>query len=386
MKQKLIESFLRTFPGEAPRVFFAGGRINLIGEHTDYNGGHVFPCALTMGTWCLLRKRPDDALCFYSLNFQEAGVLKSSLKELVYKKEMGWANYAAGMLWAMGKKGITVPTGFDMLLYGNIPNGAGLSSSSSVEVAVGEALRACYGLPLTNVEIALLGQRTENGFIGVNTGIMDQFVIAMGKEGQAVFLDTATLDYRYAPADLKGCSIIIINTLKKRGLADSKYNERRSECEHALKELKTVLPIQTLGDLTTKEFEKHQALITSPVERRRAKHAVTENQRTLQAFAALEKGDLAAFGKLMNESHASLRDDYEVSCRELDALVETAQSCPGVLGARMTGAGFGGCAIAIVRDEEAVNVQQKIAQAYLEKIGHPCAFYMASVGGGPREL
>ena len=386
-KQELISSFYEAFgPGTEPRVFFAGGRVNLIGEHVDYNGGHVLPCALTMGTWGLLRRRTDDRLRFYSLNFPQAGVLEGTLSSVRFHERNQWTNYVLGMLFALRERGIVLSSGFELLIYGNIPNGSGLSSSASLEVVAGAAFRACYDLDLTNVELALLGQRAENGFIGLNSGIMDQFSIALGREEQAVFLNTGTLEYEYVPVALGDNVILIMNTCKRRTLADSKYNERRSECERALAALQKVLPVKDLASLDAPTFEAYKRLIENDTERARAEHVVYECARTVEACEKLRDRDLAAFGQLMNASHDSLRDLYAVSCKELDTLVSEARSCPGVLGARMTGAGFGGCAVAIVNKSSVDAVMDKVGRAYEQAIGHPCAFYVAQVGGGPREL
>ena len=305
-------------------VYFAPGRVNMIGEHTDYNGGHVFPCALTIGTYGVARKRDDKKLRFYSMNFENLGVLESSVEGLKPEKEADWTNYPKGVMWAFGEKGMKVESGMDLVLFGNIPNGSGLSSSASVEVLTGFILRDMFGFDVTNQDLALIGQYSENKFNGVNCGIMDQFAIAMGKAGHAIFLDTATLKYEYAPIKLENAKIVISCSNKKRGLGDSKYNERRSECETALAELQKVVKINALGDLTEAQFEQYQDAITSPVCRKRAKHAVYENQRTIKAVEALQNNDVALFGKLMNDSHVSLRDDYEVTGIELDTLVEEA--------------------------------------------------------------
>ena len=296
--------------------------MNLIGEHTDYNGGHVFPCALTIGTYGAARKREDNKLRFYSMNFEKLGIIESSLDELVPAKEAGWTNYPKGVMWAFGEKGMKVPGGMDLMLYGNIPNGSGLSSSASVEVLTGYILRDFFGFDVTNQDLALIGQYAENNFNKVNCGIMDQFAIAMGKKDNAIFLDTADLSFEYAPIVLEGAKIVIASSNKKRGLGDSKYNERRSECETALAELQQVVQINGLGDLDEETFEKYQSAIQDDVRRRRAKHAVYENQRTVRAVAALKANDVALFGQLMNASHVSLRDDYEVTGVELDTLVE----------------------------------------------------------------
>ncbi len=386
-KAELIQSFIDTFgPGEAPRCFFAGGRVNLIGEHVDYNGGHVLPCALTMGTWGLLRRRSDDRLRFYSLNFPQLGVLEGTLTGIRFQERNQWTNYVLGMLFALKERGIELSSGFELLIYGNIPNGSGLSSSASLEVVAGAALRSCYDLDVTNVELAILGQRAENGFIGLNSGIMDQFSIALGKEDAAVFLNTGTLSYEYVPVELGDNVILIMNTCKRRTLADSKYNERRSECESALKALQQVLPVKDLASVDLRTFEANKRRIENETERDRAEHVVYECARTIQACDRLRNGDLVSFGRLMNASHDSLRDLYAVSCKELDTLVEQARSCPGVLGVRMTGAGFGGCAVAIVQKDAVNAVMEKVGAAYEAAIGYPCAFYVASIGGGPREI
>ena len=367
-------------------VYFAPGRVNMIGEHTDYNGGHVFPCALTIGTYGVARKRDDKKLRFYSMNFENLGVLESSVEGLKPEKEADWTNYPKGVIWAFDKKGYPVTSGMDLLLYGNIPNGSGLSSSASVEVLTGFILRDFFGFDVTNQDLALIGQYSENNFNGVNCGIMDQFAIAMGKKDHAIFLDTATLKYEYAPIRLENAKIVISCSNKKRGLGDSKYNERRSECETALAELQKVVKIDALGDLTEAQFEQYRDAITNPVCQKRAKHAVYENQRTIKAVEALQNNDVALFGKLMNDSHVSLRDDYEVTGIELDTLVEEAWKIDGVIGSRMTGAGFGGCTISIVRDEAIEEFIKQVGEAYEKKIGYAADFYVVEIGDGPCRL
>ena len=367
-------------------VYFAPGRVNMIGEHTDYNGGHVFPCALTIGTYGVARKRDDKKLRFYSMNFENLGVLESSVEGLKPEKEADWTNYPKGVMWAFGEKGMKVESGMDLVLFGNIPNGSGLSSSASVEVLTGFILRDMFGFDVTNQDLALIGQYSENKFNGVNCGIMDQFAITMGKAGHAIFLDTATLKYEYAPIRLENAKIVISCSNKKRGLGDSKYNERRSECETALAELQKVVKINALGDLTEAQFEQYQDAITSPVCRKRAKHAVYENQRTIKAVEALQNNDVALFGKLMNDSHVSLRDDYEVTGIELDTLVEEAWKIDGVIGSRMTGAGFGGCTVSIVKDDAVDAFIEKVGTAYKNKIGYAADFYVVEIGDGPVKL
>lgn len=387
MKDIILKKFEEVFgDSKDAKVYFAPGRVNLIGEHTDYNGGHVFPCALTIGTYGVARKRTDNKLRFYSMNFEHLGVIESSLEDLVPAKEADWTNYPKGVMWAFREKGMKVPFGMDLLLNGNIPNGSGLSSSASVEVLTGYILRDFFGFDMTNQDLALIGQYSENHFNKVNCGIMDQFAIAMGKKDNAIFLDTADLSYEYAPIVLKGAKIVIACSNKKRGLGDSKYNERRSECETALAELQQVVKIKTLGDLDEATFEKFAAIIKSDVRRKRAKHAVYENQRTIRAVEALKANDVEEFGKLMNASHVSLRDDYEVTGIELDTLVEEAWKIDGVIGSRMTGAGFGGCTVSIVKDEAIDTFIDKVGAAYKEKIGYAADFYVVEIGDGPAAL
>ena len=384
MKDIILRKFQEIYgDSEGTKVFFAPGRVNLIGEHTDYNGGHVFPCALTIGTYGVARKRSDRKLRFYSMNFEKLGVIESSLDELVPSKDAGWTNYPKGVMWAFEEKGMQIPCGLDILLNGNIPNGSGLSSSASVEVLTGTILREFFGFEVTNQDLALIGQYSENNFNKVNCGIMDQFAIAMGKKDNAIFLDTADLSYVYAPIVLDGAKIVIACSNKKRGLGDSKYNERRSECEEALAELQKVVEIESLGELDEAAFEKYQSAIQSDVRRRRAKHAVYENQRTIRAVEALKKGDIEELGRLMNASHASLRDDYEVTGIELDTLVEEAWKIDGVIGSRMTGAGFGGCTVSIVKDEAIDGFIEKVGMAYEKKIGYAADFYVVEIGDGP---
>ena len=350
MKETMLKEFKKVFGDtEGVKVFFAPGRVNLIGEHTDYNGGHVFPCALTIGTYGAARLRNDRKLRFYSMNFEQLGVIESELDGLKPEKEADWTNYPKGVMWAFEEKGFQIPQGMDLILSGNIPNGSGLSSSASVEVLTGHILREFFGFQVSNQELALIGQYSENKFNGVNCGIMDQFAIAMGKKDHAIFLDTADLSYTYAPIKLSGVKLVIACSNKKRGLGDSKYNERRSECETALSELQKVVKIKSLGELTEKQFEEYQSAISDPVRVRRARHAVYENQRTIKAVSALQANDIEEFGRLMNASHVSLRDDYEVTGIELDTLVEEAWKVPGVIGSRMTGAGFGGCTVSLVK-------------------------------------
>lgn len=388
MQQKLLEKFQELFGGEGDiRSYFSPGRVNLIGEHTDYNGGHVFPCALTIGTYGIARKREDRKIRFYSENFSRLGVFETSLDDLVYREEANWTNYPKGVVWAFKEKGYVADTGFDLVMYGNIPNGSGLSSSASVELLMGVILVDMFGFEgLSMIDLALLGQYAENKFNGMNCGIMDQFAIAMGKENQAIFLDTADLSYEYAPIEMKGAKIVIAASNKKRKLTDSKYNERRAECEEALADIQKQMDIKALGDLTEEQFEEVKDAVKNPVCRKRAKHAVYENQRTIKAVAALKAGDLETFGKLMNASHVSLRDDYEVTGKELDTLVEAAWKQEGVIGSRMTGAGFGGCTVSIVKEEAIDDFIKNVGEIYEKEIGYAADFYVVEIGDGSRRI
>lgn len=371
--------------GEGVSVFFAPGRVNLIGEHTDYNGGHVFPCALDIGTAAVVRKRTDRRLRLYSANFPEIGIREIDLGQLAYIKENEWANYPIGVADVLQKQGYELTHGFDIAYAGNIPNGAGLSSSASIEMVTAVLFNDLLDLQIDMVELVKFSQKAENEFIGVNSGIMDQFAIGMGKESKAILLDCNTLKYEYSPLELEEHILIIANTNKRRGLADSKYNERRAECEHALSQLQEVVDIASLGQLTAETFEQHKHVITNEIERKRAKHAVLENIRTIKAVKLLHAGDLIGFGELMNQSHISLRDDYEVTGKELDALVEAAWEA-GATGARMTGAGFGGCTINLVKREDHQRFIEQVDKAYTEATGLIADFYAVNVGDGARRL
>ncbi len=388
MLEQLKEKFQELY-GDAShaRAYFAPGRVNLIGEHTDYNGGHVFPCALTLGTYAIVKDRSDRKLRFYSMNFNDLGVIETSLDELIPKEAANWTNYPKGVMWTFEKRGYALSHGLDIAIYGDIPNGSGLSSSASLEVLTGLILKDTFQFDtLSMVDLAQIGQYSENNFNGCNCGIMDQFASAMGKKDHAVFLDTNTLQYEYVPIQLDDAKIVIANSNVKHSLVDSAYNDRRSECELALKELQEVLPIQALGELSIEEFEAHKSCIQSQTRQKRAKHAVYENQRTIQTIQALQDGNLHLFGELMNASHASLKDDYEVSCPEIDLLVTLAQAMPGVIGSRITGGGFGGCTVSIVKNDSVDAFVSKIGERYLEAYGHEADFYIVDVGDGARLL
>ncbi|MGP1479049.1 MAG: galactokinase [Capnocytophaga sp.] len=382
----LEQKFQEVFGAPAEKLFFAPGRVNLIGEHTDYNGGNVFPCAIDKGTYGLVSKRADRKFRMYSENFASLGIMEFTLDELTNDKKHDWANYPKGVIKMFLEAGQKIDAGFDILFSGNIPNGAGLSSSASIEMLTAIVLKDLFQLTIDPVEMAQLGKKTENLFIGVNSGIMDQFAVAMGKKDHAILLDCNTLKYDYVPVVLKDEVIVIANTNKRRGLADSKYNERRAECDEALAELQTKLPIKALGELSIEDFEANKDLIKSPIRQKRAKHAVYENQRTLKAQKELSAGNLAEFGKLMNQSHISLRDDYEVTGVELDTLAALAWEQPGVVGSRMTGAGFGGCTVSIVKKDKVDDFIKNVGEAYKNKIGYAADFYIASVSDGAKKL
>ena len=382
LKKKFNELFTRI----DMKAFFSPGRINLIGEHTDYNGGNVFPCAITLGTYGLAAKRGDQIINFYSENFAELGIISIDLDNLEYNAADRWTNYPKGMIKFLKESGYDINQGLDILYYGNIPNGAGLSSSASIELLTGFIVQTLFGLDIDRLELIKTGQRVENEFIGVNSGIMDQFAVGKGEKDTAILLDCNTLDYELIPVVLKNHSIVIMNTKKRRELADSKYNERRSECDQALAELQKVLTVSSLGELDEQTFDQHQSILSNETILKRARHAVTENQRTLKASVALKAGNLEEFGQLMNDSHISLRDDYEVTGKELDAMVQAAWDQPGILGARMTGAGFGGCAIAIVENNKIDEFIDQVGKQYLDQIGYPGEFYIAQISDGPKLL
>ncbi len=387
MKAMVLEKFKELFGDtDGVNVYFAPGRVNMIGEHTDYNGGHVFPCALSIGTYAAARKRNDSKLNFYSINFEESGIMESDINDIKPEDAAGWTNYPKGVIWAFAERGMKVDCGMDFVIYGNIPNGSGLSSSASLEVLTGFALRDLYGFDVTNTDLALMGQFSENNFNGMNCGIMDQFASAMGKKDHAIFLNTADLSFEYAPLVLEDAKIVVTNSNVKHSLVGSEYNVRRTECETALKELQEVIDIKTLGDLSEEEFEANKSAIKDEVRVKRAKHAVYENQRTIKAVEALKNNDIEAFGKLMNASHVSLRDDYAVSCDEIDVLVEEAWKIDGVVGSRITGGGFGGCTVSIVKNDAVEEFKEKLGKAYMERVGKEASFYLVDIGNGPCKL
>ncbi len=385
MKQ-FEQLFVEKFNCEPEHTFFAPGRINLIGEHIDYNGGFVFPCAITYGTYAWVSLRDDQEVHFYSHNFENQGVIKIDLNDLAYQEVHDWANYPKGVLSVLSQRNLVCPQGLNIFYYGNIPNGAGLSSSASIEMVSAWMVNVLFDFKMTMVECALLGKEVENKYIGVNSGIMDQFAIGMGQKDKALLLNTETLDYEVIPVELGDAKIVISNTNKRRGLADSKYNQRRGECEAALELLQKEVDIKNLCDLSVAQFEQVKHVLTDDVLLRRARHAISENERTIQATKVLKEKDISAFGQLMNASHISLRDDYEVTGIELDTLVEAAWNHEATIGARVTGAGFGGCSIAIVKADGVEDYIAKVAQVYRDKIGYDATFYVAEVGEGVHQI
>ena len=383
---EMQEVFREKFGAAQTHAYFSPGRVNLIGEHTDYNGGHVFPCAISLGTYALVAPRTDGISRLYSMNLPEQGVVQFPMHGAVKSDAYGWANYPIGVVRVMEDAGHRAAHGFDIVLYGTLPNGAGLSSSASIEVLMAVILNDELNLGIDMVELVKFSQKAENEFVGMNCGIMDQFAVGMGKKDCAILLDCNTLSYRYSKLALNGCSIVITNTNKTHSLVTSAYNERRAQCESALKALQKVKPIKALGELTNAEFDAIASAIPDLVERRRARHAVYENNRTLEAVKALEANDVKRFGELMNASHVSLRDDYEVTGPELDTLAELAWQQDGVLGSRMTGGGFAGCTVSIVRDAAIPAFEKNVGDAYAAKIGYAPSFYVANIADGARRL
>lgn len=383
--KQLKEEFVKIY-GENDmeiKTFLSPGRVNLIGEHIDYNGGYVFPCALSFGTYAIARKRTDNVIKFASTNFELK--VETTTERIEYNKVNDWANYPIGVVKEFQNKGLNFD-GFEMLISGTIPNGAGLSSSASLEVLTAVIINDLYNFDVNMVDMVKMSQSAERNFVGVNCGIMDQFAVGMGKKDNAILLDCNTINYEYVPFKLKGAKLIIGNTNKRRGLADSKYNERRLECEKALEELKKELNINALCELDVETFEKYKYLIKDEIRKNRAAHAVYENVRVKEAVKKLNEGDIDAFGKLMNKSHESLRDLYEVTGNELDTMVEEAWKIKGTIGSRMTGAGFGGCTISIVKDECVDEFIEVVGQKYEERTGLKPSFYIAEVGDGAKEL
>ena len=379
---ELKKAFLEAYNHEAEKVYFSPGRVNLIGEHTDYNGGHVFPCALSFGTNLLLAANDQKALRFKSLNMPE--IISLPLDNLLTPlPNNSWVNYPLGCIAQYIKRGFKLEQGYDILIWGNVPAGAGLSSSAAIEVVTACAFNDIFGAGYDRTELAKIGQLSEHEFAGVNCGIMDQFASAQGKKDHAIYLDCATLDFELVPVKLEGVKVVISNTHSPHKLDSGAYNARVAECKLAVEQLRTVRPnLQALAELSEAEFEDIKSAITDKVALMRATHVVGECQRTIDAVAALKAGDLTKFGQLMNASHVSLRDNYEVTGLHLDTLAEEAWKIDGVIGSRMTGGGFGGCTVSLVRDEAIPTFIEKVGAAYLEKTGIKADFYIAEIGDG----
>ncbi|MCR5347281.1 MAG: galactokinase [Fretibacterium sp.] len=365
-----------------PELFFAPGRVNLIGEHTDHEGGHVFPCAIDFGIWALAAVCPGETVRLCSLNFGDQGVVEAPAHGIEHDIARGWANYPLGVLRILEDHGYALPAGLNLLFQGNLPEGAGLSSSAAIEVLTACIVNDLFGFGLDGVKRALLSQEAENRFIGVQCGIMDQFAVSMGKKDHAILLDCAKLDYRYAPLPLGGCRLVIANSNVPHSLASSEYNLRRQQCEAALADIQKVRPAENLCELSEDEFNAVQEAIRTPEALRRARHAVTEDARAVRAVAALEAGDLVTFGELMKGSHLSLRNDYEVTIPELDALAELAWAHPGVVGSRMTGGGFGGCTVSIVERDAVEDFIRVVGEEYARRTGRRASFYVTGTANG----
>lgn len=380
-KKQFSEKFFEKFGdrNNNPVLYFSPGRVNLIGEHTDYNGGFVFPCALNYGTYLLIRKTPGKILKFSTLNFNEDS--ETEIKSLSVKTSEKWINYPLGVINEFLKAGVEI-SGLEFLYYGDVPNGAGLSSSASIEMVTAVAINEFFNAGLDMLKLVMMSQRAENQFVGMNCGIMDQFSVGFGKKDHAIFLNCDDLSYEQVPIILDDCILIITNTNKRRGLTDSKYNERRAECDKAVELLQAYKPIRNLSQLTTSDIPILEKYIKDPVVRKRAKHVISENGRVTEAVKVLKENNLVRFGELMNQSHDSLMEDYEVTGKELDTLVYEGRKLPGVVGTRMTGAGFGGCTVSIVRKKDKENFIKKLTEAYQKITGLVPDFYLPEIGDG----
>ena len=385
-KEELLKEYETTFGEKGKDVFFSPGRINVIGEHTDYNGGHVFPAAISLGVYGVYGPREDKKVCLFSGNV-DGDIVEFDIDDTtVEKDDRFWANYFKGMITYLREKYDNIDHGFNLYIKANLPSGSGLSSSAAIEMLMGIILKDEFNLDVDRIALAKMGQRTENEFVGLNSGIMDQFACIMGKKDSAIFLDCNTLDYEYKPLALGDYEIIIMATNKPHTLADSAYNDRVRECHDAVKKLQAKLDIKTLGELDNDTFDEYAYLINNETEIKRARHAVSENQRTLRATKAMQDGDLEKLGRLIDASHVSLHYDYEVTGQELDTLAEASWAQPGVLGARMIGGGFGGSAIAIVKKDQAEAFKKNVGKIYRDKIGYDASFYDAEVVDGPHKL
>ncbi|MDM8291188.1 galactokinase [Lactobacillus crispatus] len=385
-KEELLKEYETTFGEKGKDVFFSPGRINVIGEHTDYNGGHVFPAAISLGVYGVYGPREDKKVCLFSGNV-DGDIVEFDIDDTTVEKDNRfWANYFKGMITYLLEKYDNIDHGFNLYIKANLPSGSGLSSSAAIEMLMGIILKDEFNLDVDRIALAKMGQRTENEFVGLNSGIMDQFACIMGKKDSAIFLDCNTLDYEYKPLALGDYEIIIMATNKPHTLADSAYNDRVRECHDAVKKLQAKLDIKTLGELDNDTFDEYAYLINNETEIKRARHAVSENQRTLRATNAMQDGDLEKLGRLIDASHVSLHYDYEVTGQELDTLAEASWAQPGVLGARMIGGGFGGSAIAIVKKDQAEAFKKNVGKIYRDKIGYDASFYDAEIVDGTKRI
>ena len=385
-KENLLKSFTELYGDIRPECFFAPGRVNLIGEHTDHEGGYVFPCAIEFGIYALAAVRPRDTVRLYSLNFDNNKIIEASINNIKYDKANDWANYPLGVINIFEQHGCKLPSGLDILFCGNLPEGAGLSSSAAIEVLTGRVINDLFNFNLDGVQIALYAQEAENNFVGMHCGIMDQFASSMGKKDNAVLLDCASMKYEYAPLNLGEYKIVITNSNMPHSLNNSAYNLRREQCEAALSDLQKVIKIKKLCELNLSDFKAVKDAIKTPEALKRARHAISENARTLQAVQALKSGDLKTFGELMNASHVSLRDNYEVTIPELDLLAELAWEQEGVAGSRMTGGGFGGCTVSIVKESCIDEFKRSVGEKYLARTGRKADFYVTEAADGARRI
>lgn len=383
MQADLQKEFRDRFQKEPAHIFFCPGRVNLIGEHIDYNGGKVMPCAISPGTWLAIGKNTEKRFRFQSLNFSETADLQ--IQSCYSKSGKAWFNYPLGVIDQFCRADHSL-SGLDMLFYGNLPIAAGLSSSASIEMVTAFALNQLFQLGVEKKELALLCKRVENEFIGVNSGIMDQFAVAMGKKDRAILLNCDTLEFEYLPVNTGDHILVIINSNKQRTLADSKYNERFAECGAALKLLKREIKAENLCDIDLPTFKSHQHLLTDPVLQKRALHVISENERVTDAATALKAGQLKRFGELLYASHQSLKDLYEVSGKELDTIVDFCKRYDGCLGARMTGAGFGGCAIALIKQDRLDEFPTELSGYYKNEVGYEPEVFASEIGDGVREI
>ena len=383
--EELKSAFEAAYLQSATDVFFSPGRVNLIGEHTDYNGGFVFPCALSFGTYLLMAPNNEQKINFRSLNVEE--VYSLELTQLTTPlPNKAWANYPLGVLAQFVKRGVAIEKGYDILFWGNVPAGAGLSSSAAMEVVTAFAFNEILGTNYDRTELAKIGQASEHEFAGVMCGIMDQFASSQGKKDHAIYLNCDTLEFDLVPVQLDGIKVVVSNTHSPHHLDSGAYNDRVRQCQLAVEQISAVRPIKNLAELSQADFEQVESAITDPIAYRRARHVVGEVQRTKDAVEALQKGDIITFGKLMTQSHISLRDDYEVTGLQLDSLAEAAWKVEGVLGSRMTGGGFGGCTVSLVRDEAIPAFIEQVGKEYTEKTGLKADFYIAEIGDGAHRV